>query len=358
MNAMTASDPTIRTTLTRRQLHRFCAASNGWAVADWPALGTTAQVIVADPRFLGAATVAVGDSLRRIDLAASRFRPDSELSELNRRAGEWVAISPLLAQALRISLDAAAWTEGAIDPTVGAALIDLGYDRTFTLVPPVGPEIELRARDIRGWRNVELDDESSAGARARVPEGTMLDLGATAKALAADLAACAAADACGASVLVNLGGDIAVAGASPTGGWPIAIADVADIDAEVDVEVDVDVTGETAERDADDVVTIRAGGLATSSVSARRWQRGGSVIHHLIDPSRGLPATTPWRTVSVAARTCAMANAASTAAVIMGARAPQWLADRGLPARLVGHGGGVVYVGGWPPVARRPRNAS
>ena len=178
--------------------------------------------------------------------------------------------------------------------------------------------------------------------------------------LAADLAARAAADACDAGVLVNLGGDIAVAGAPLTGGWPIAIADVADLDVEVDVDVDVEVLlgANAGDLPEEVVVAIRAGGLATSSSSARRWQRGGSVLHHLIDPSRGLPAHTPWRTVSVAARTCAMANAASTAAVIMGARAPQWLADRGLPARLVGHGGGVVYVGGWPPAVRRPRNAS
>jgi thiamine biosynthesis lipoprotein len=96
------------------------------------------------------------------------------------------------------------------------------------------------------------------------------------------------------------------------------------------------------------VVAIRDGGLATSSTTARRWQRGGDVLHHILDPRTGLPAEPVWRTVSVAAGTCVDANAASTAAVIRGRAALGWLARLGLPARLVDATGVVFTVAGWP----------
>ena len=96
------------------------------------------------------------------------------------------------------------------------------------------------------------------------------------------------------------------------------------------------------------VVAIRDGGLATSSTAARRWQRGGDVLHHILDPRTGLPAAPVWRTVSVAAATCADANTAATASVIRGRQAPAWLASLNLPARLVEPNGTVQTVAGWP----------
>jgi FAD:protein FMN transferase len=80
----------------------------------------------------------------------------------------------------------------------------------------------------------------------------------------------------------------------------------------------------------------------------RRWMRGDRVVHHVVDPATGLSAEEHWRTVSVTAATCVDANIASTAALVMGARAAQWLHDRGLPARLVAPDGTVTRVGGWP----------
>jgi thiamine biosynthesis lipoprotein len=281
---------------------------------------------------MSAARAEVQRILAEIDLAASRFRDDSELSRLNAAAGSWMDVSPLFARALRVALDAAQWTGGLVDPTVGDALIRLGYDRTFAAVPAAGP-LRVHATAAPGWRHVELSDAGETP-RVRVSAGTRIDLGATAKALAADLAARAAASATGAGVLVSLGGDIAVAGDSPPDGWPIAIDDVTDLSLAAD--------------DGGPVVVIRDGGLATSSTRARRWQRGGVALHHLLDPRSGLPAAGPWRTVSVTASTCVLANTASTAAVILGAAAPGWLRDRGFHARLVGDDGRRVYAGDWP----------
>lgn len=316
-------------TTTRRDEHAQTARGLGLSVCDWPALGTSAQLVVADPDAMPVARAAVEKVLAHIDLAASRFRADSELSRLNAAAGSWVDVSPLFARALRVALDAASWTDGLVDPTVGAALIRLGYDRTFADVPAVAGPIGLAVTAAPGWRHIDLD-----GDRARVPAGTSIDLGATAKAFAADLAAESARDATGCGVLVSLGGDIAVAGEAPAGGWPIAIEDVTDLS--------LLTTGNSP------VVVVRDGGLATSSTRARRWQRGGVELHHLLDPRSGLPAAGPWRTVSVTAATCVLANTASTAAVILGADAPGWLRARGFHARLLGVDGVPVYVNDWP----------
>jgi FAD:protein FMN transferase len=164
----------------------------------------------------------------------------------------------------------------------------------------------------------------------RLPRGVRLDLGATAKALGADRAAVAAASGGpGVGLLVNLGGDIATAGPAPSGGWRVRVAD--------DHRAAADAPSQT--------IAIRSGGLATSSTTVRRW---GAGAHHIIDPRTGLPAVSRWRTVSVAAATCVDANIASTAAVVLGDDAPDWLSERALPARLVEHEGGVRSTAGWP----------
>jgi thiamine biosynthesis lipoprotein len=95
-------------------------------------------------------------------------------------------------------------------------------------------------------------------------------------------------------------------------------------------------------------VGLHHGGLATSSTRARRWVRGGQLLHHIVDPRNGLPARSPWRTVSVAADSCLAANTASTAAVVRGAAAVPWLDSRGATARLVDDEGRVRLIGGWP----------
>lgn len=317
---------------TRRDEHRRYADARGFGAAEWPALGTTAHLVVTDAAALDAARIEVERVLADIDYAASRFRDDSELSRLNTAAGQWVAIGRTLAQALRVGIDAAAWTDGLVDPTVGNLLVDYGYDRTFSAVAADGPPVTVNVRRTTDWTSIELDEEAL---RARVPAGVLVDLGATAKGLAADLAAAAATAATGSGVLVSLGGDISVDGPAPHDGWAVTIADVSDLSLPYD-----DPAAQT--------VVITTGGLATSSVNARRWRRGGSEVHHIIDPRSAAPAEGRWRTVSVTAATCALANAASTAAVVLGDAAMSWLVDRGMHARLVGHDGSVTYVGSWP----------
>ncbi len=306
-------------------------ANDPVAQADWRALGTGVRLLVIDGD-LAAARAAVERVLADVDQAYSRFRPDSELMALNAAAGRTVRLGPLLARALQGSIDAARRTGGAVDPTVGRALRIVGYDADFGMLAGTTRPLELRVAPVPGWTAMAFDPHART---LRVPPGVELDLGSTGKGLAADLAAAAALAAIGAEagVLVSLGGDIATAGRIPDGGWRILLAE--------DSNAPSDGEGE--------VIAIQGGAVATSSTTVRRWRSSdGVTVHHIIDPRTGLPADTPWRTATLVAATCEEANAASTAAIVLGAAAPAWIEASGLPARLVANDGSVVRLAGWP----------
>ena len=298
------------------------------SIATFEALGTSAELIT-DPVALAEALDCLLDELAAIDLACSRFRSDSEVMRLREAGGRWTPASPLFREALHAGIRAAAATGGDVDPTVGESLCALGWDRDFAIVVTRGSAREIEVVPAAGWQRIEVDD---AAGRVRVPAGVIVDLGATAKALAADRAAKAAYDATGAGTLVNLGGDIAVEGPAPDGGWPILVAD--------DHRTSLDKRGET--------IAIHTGGIATSSTTVRRWPVGARDIHHIVDPRTGSPAAEVWRTATVCAASCVDANTASTAAIVRGDRAPAWLQSLGLPARLVRPDGRVVVTEGWP----------
>jgi thiamine biosynthesis lipoprotein len=299
----------------------------------WEAFGTSVVLRVTDRGALAAARAAVEQELMAIDRACSRFRSDSELSSVNARAGRLTLLSPLLSEALEVALRAAELTDGDVDPTVGLALELAGYDRDWGLLDPPGPHPEMAPTvtlQVRsGWQTVALD---RARRSLRMPAGMRLDLGASAKAWAADRAAAAALRACGCGVLVSLGGDIATSGAAPDAGWQIRVTD--------DHRSDCKAAGQT--------IAIRSGGLATSSTAVRRWSHAGHTMHHIIDPSTGAPVRRTWRTVSVAAGSCVDANIAATAALVRARAGAAWLARRGLPARLVDWDGTIKTVADWP----------
>lgn len=331
--------------------------------ARWQALGTSAELLVlGDERELTLARTAVERWLDQVDRACSRFRADSDLNRVNAAGGHAVRVSPTLVEATELGLRAALITDGDVDPTLGKALELAGYDRDWALIEAdpshgsqVTPRPRVRVRMRPGWRGVRVDP---ARATIELPRGVKLDLGATAKAWAADCAARAASAASGCGVLVSLGGDIATSGECPRAGWRVHVTD--------NHRDGPEAPGQT--------IAIRSGGLATSSTFVRRWRLadrrsrrvgwaglqlvcrspiGGEQMHHIIDPATGAPADTPWRTVSVAAETCAEANIAATAAIVRGKRAVRWLAQAGLPARLVANDGEVLAIGSWPLDSRR-----
>jgi len=311
--------------LTSRSISAYTDSQVIYRTSVW---STRVDLIVTEPEALVVATAVLHDELCRVDRIVNRFRRDSELNALNSAAREGAAIrvSMGLLEAIFVALRAAELSDGAVDPTVGAAMCRLGYDRDFSQIRP-GVEGSLpKPLPVTGWQSVGIDVTRST---VSMPAGTVLDLGATAKAWAADRASEAIAARLGCGVLVSLGGDLTVRGA-PEDGFRVGLADVCGGPSSV-------------------TVAIASGGLATSGTGSRQWLLGGHPVHHLIDPATGLPVESCWRTASVAAGSCADANTASTAAMIKGSGAVDWLEERRLPARLVGLDGATITVAGWPP---------
>jgi FAD:protein FMN transferase len=298
--------------------------------AQWPVWSTTALLVVTDPDTLPQARTMVEALLAQVDRACSRFRPDSELSR-HRTDGVPGRVSPLLAELVDAALKAAKDSDGAVDPTMGRAIAALGYDRTIAEVPPVGAGIPIIAAPAPGWQRIRLD-----GRLLTVPPDVTLDLGASAKAFAADRAATVVWTHFRTGVLVSLGGDIATAGPAPRGargtdrpGWRVLVQD--------------------QPSDPGCTVVLPAGAaMATSSTVSRTWRRGGRLLHHVLDPRTCQPADGIWRSATVVADRCLDANTASTAALVRGQDAPSWLRELGVPARLVDRYGLVLTLGGWP----------
>ncbi|HEY4928433.1 MAG TPA: FAD:protein FMN transferase [Acidimicrobiales bacterium] len=304
------------------------------AVRSMQAIGTTATVVVDAPdapEAADAALVLLALDLDALDRACSRFRPDSELRRLEQRGGRPTLVSPLLFAVLEQAYDVAIRTGGIVDPTIGSAMVELGYDRDFALLDEENDLPDLPPTPAPGWWRIGLDRSART---VSVPDGIHVDVGSTGKAFAADQAAARIFGALGCSALVNLGGDVATAGPPPADGWGVGIADHCT----------------TAPVDADEVVALRYGGLATSGTTARTWSHAGRTVHHIVDPWTGEVAPTTWTLVSALGATCVEANGWSTAAVVWGEDAPGNLIGHGVTARLVHADGDVVTVGDWPGV--------
>ncbi len=304
----------------------------GRGTVTWRALGTYVHLATSDKAALEPARRIATRLLDDVDRTCSRFRPDSDLVRANAAAGSWSDVDPLLVEAIGAAVEAAAHSDGLVDPTLGHAMAAIGYDRDISLVlagsaDPAGVPVPARAG---AWREILLDPAGGV----LVPHGSALDLGATCKAWAADLIVNAVAAELDSTVVISLGGDVAVAGRGQTsdgdGGWPVAVTETIDDPAGAEI------------------VFLPYGGLATSSTAARRWVRDGVIRHHLIDPRTGEPTGGRWRTVTATGATCLAANTASTAAIVLGDRAVGWLTEREIPARLVSTAGRIVRTDRWP----------
>ena len=286
----------------------------------WGGIASVSTIADGEPHERGVAALRAW--LADVEAAASTYRDDSEITALNAADGRPVRVGTVLAEALRVALDAAVRTDGAVDPTVGRVTLS-----TAAAQPTV-----TRAGT---YRDVLLEADQD-GAVVTLPPGMQLDLGATCKAWAADRGAALVAEAAGSGALVSLAGDIAVSGEVPEGGWLVLVTD--------DHRETAEAHGPAAQ-----TVSLHGGGLATSSTTVRRRTTSdGGTVSHVIDPINWRPVTPVWRTVSVAANDCVTANTATTASIVLGDRAQAWLEESGLPARLIGVDGDVVRVGAWP----------
>ncbi len=262
-----------------------------------------------------------------VDLAVSRFRHDSELEQVNDLAPRLLPVGPLALRLVEVALEAARRTDGAVDPTVGGHLLALGYDADIASVRDRVAVATPGGR--RGdWTRVIADRDLG---RVGVARGLRLDLGATAKAWTADEAARRVSRRHRRPVLVEIGGDVAVAGAADQP-WRVRVAE--------------------SEHGAGETVGLNHGGLATSSTTVRRWRSTAGVAHHVVDPATGRPADGSVRTATVWAPSAVEANTWSTAALVWGETAAARLSLAGADARLVDRSGSVRLVGAWPEEVR------
>lgn len=256
------------------------------------------------------------EEVLQVEKQASRFRDDSEVSAVNRGAGEWVQTSWEFVAVLTASLNAAAATDGLVDPLMGTQIVDAGYD----VWAGQDSAVAGGSSDAR-WQDIEIQPGRSA-AKVRIPAGSALDLGAITKGWLADRLAETVNRSCGLDVVANMGGDLRVI--SPGQPWAVA--------------ADPDLPGVP-----ECAMELSDGGLATSGLGHRSWNDG----HHIIDPRTGQPAATPWLSVSVLAAQAAGANTASTAALILAEEGPAWLAGMGLDGWFVADDGLEKCVGAW-----------
>jgi thiamine biosynthesis lipoprotein len=299
-------------------------APDGLRILSFPAMGTTISIL-AQEEVAEAARDATRWLFAEWEAILSRFRSDSELSRLNARAGEWVAVSSLLFTVTATALDAAQATNGVFDPTLLRQLVSLGYDRTFSALPPIAPPLSEPILAGGGWRGVQLDRGER---RIFLPEGVALDYGGIAKGMAADAAVVRLREMGIASGCVNAGGDLATFGTPHDGdGWPIGVQGIR----------------------ATRMVTLRRGALATSGIANRHWRQGALVRRHILDPRTGMPVETGLWSVTVAAERCAQAEAAAKAAFILGPReGARFLDERNLAGLFAHEDGSWQTAGAWP----------
>jgi thiamine biosynthesis lipoprotein len=273
------------------------------------------------------AAVVVRALMADVDRAVSRFRADSEIVAVNDAAPRLLPVGPLTVTLVQAALEAARRTDGAVDPTVGQHVVAWGYDADIDSVRGRVAAAHRTARaaaEPAGWRRVVVDHRLG---RVGVAAGLRLDLGATAKAWTADEAARRVAARYRRPALVEIGGDVAVAGPVDAP-WRVRVAEIAGGPGEL--------------------VGLAHGGLATSSTAVRRWRASGGDAHHVIDPRTGAPADGGIRSATVWAPTCVEANTFSTAALVWGGPAVARLEVAGVAARLVDRSGTVRRVGPWP----------
>lgn len=284
-------------------------------------MGTTVSIL-----FVGDLPAGAAGAVRNLfvgwEAILSRFRPESELSRVNRAAGTPTTVGPLLESVLTVAVDAARATDGLFDPTLGRQMSAIGYNRSFEGPLRLVGGTFVRDLPAGGWRDIQIDAQKRT---VSIPAGTALDFGGIAKGMAVDAAASLLSEFGVETALVNAGGDMRVA-RPDTAEWQIGFDEA-----------------------KDRAVTLTSGGIATSGVTKRRWMQDGVERHHLIDPRTGLPSQSELRSVSVAASTCAQAEVAAKVTLILGFDAGTAFLERlNLPGLMTLQDDSIRATPTWP----------
>lgn len=245
----------------------------------------------------------------------SRFLPESELSQLNRRPGESVPVSRLLYRVLTTALQAARDTQGLYDPALLDQLVRLGYDRSFDELADresLPFDSGIAAEPGGRWRGIQVDPMQQS---VTLPVGIKLDFGGIAKGMAVDAALEELRLGGVTSALVNAGGDLSVLGFPPgQQQWQVAVPGW----------------------EKCWTIPLRRGAVATSGIAHRHWWRGQVLQHHLLDPRTGRPAENDLWSVTAVADCCEHAEVVAKVAFILGSRAgADFLRRHHIPGLLV-----------------------
>jgi thiamine biosynthesis lipoprotein len=290
-------------------------------------MGSTAELVIVGNKGTELSDWAIA-RIEQLEALWSRFRPESELNRICRLAGAGPV--PASAETLEVIGHAVAlWyvTDGRFDPTIRAALEACGYDQTFRLVAPNGPAAPA-THSAPGCEGVRIDREHGTVA---LPAGLRLDLGGIGKGFAADLVATGLVERGAVGACVALGGDVRVAGhAAGAAAWLIPIEDPRDESRKLGTRALVDQA------------------VVTSTTRFRRWRRGDTVMHHLIDPATGAPARRGVGAVVAQADDAWWAEGVAKAALVAGADDGLDLLERlGIAAVIVGDDGSCHFTSRW-----------
>ncbi|GBD10768.1 FAD:protein FMN transferase [bacterium HR23] len=299
-----------------------------FTVSRFRAMGCACQIVGVtgdDPE--ASVRLASAEALVRVvEKTLSRFDPESELSRLNNRAGQWVQVSPLLWSALDHALSSARATHGIYDPTVLGALKAWGYNRSFEEVQATPIWVEEVSSPPGRWQDVRTDPATRS---VFLPPGVGIDLGGIAKGWTADILCHALADM--GPVLADLGGDICALGVPPGHkAWPVAVANPFQPEADVAL------------------LAVANAGVATSGVDFRRWATPKGLAHHIIDPRTGKPAETDVFTATVVAPSGLQADLFALVCVLLGTEQALAMLSRmeGMEGLLITKDGRILWSRG------------
>jgi thiamine biosynthesis lipoprotein len=291
---------------------------------EFRAMGTTISLLL--PESQAALGVRIVRSLfNEWEQVLSRFLPNSELSQLNARAGTPMAVSDLLYTVLATALTSAQATQGVYDPALLDQLVRVGYDRTFDDLPAVRFDPIIPGEPGGRWRGIKVDPIHR---RVTLPAGIKLDFGGIAKGMAVDAALEHLRQNEIRTALVNAGGDLAVLGLPPNAEqWPITVPG----------------------REQLWTIPLHHGAVATSGIAHRHWWQGNTLRHHLLDPRTGLPAQSDLWSVTVVADRCVQAEVTAKVAFILGSKqGAEFLRRHHIAGLLVHEDGAWQIVEPWP----------
>lgn len=290
--------------------------------SEFRAMGTEVEVLAA-PSLPEDAVGRLQTLFESMEARFSRFRPDSELSRLNRSAGSPFVASSVFLGVLKGALAAAEETQGLFDPLILPQLQAAGYRESFE-----SPGGRVQAGRVPAVRPTYRDIDISGDGAVVLPAGSGLDFGGFVKGLTVDEGGRLMQQ--DGNWCINAGGDLLARGPGPDGrGWTVGVEDPLAPGRDVAV------------------LRVRDRAVATSSTRRRRWMTDVGPAHHLIDPRTGRPSDTGLASVTAFSSSVAQAEVLAKRLILLGGDSAREYASHNRVAALFVDERGGVCVSEW-----------